>query len=166
MQLGKTHRYPDHPERFDYHRQVLCREGLAGRCYWEVEWEGEVDIGVTYIGMPRRGMYIDSALGQNTYSWSIHCVDNDGCEYDYWEVNCSAWGTTSESLPVPYSNQHSNRVGVYLHESAGILSFYSVSPDEGGKRTHIHTFHCTFNQDLYPGFRLYGSDSTVSLCRL
>uniref|UniRef100_A0A8C4YZN4 SPRY-associated domain-containing protein n=1 Tax=Gadus morhua TaxID=8049 RepID=A0A8C4YZN4_GADMO len=55
MQRGKTQRYPDHPERFDYHRQVLCREGLSGRCYWEVEWGGRVEIGVTYRGIPRRG---------------------------------------------------------------------------------------------------------------
>ncbi|KAI4885068.1 hypothetical protein NFI96_004559 [Prochilodus magdalenae] len=27
--------YPDHPERFDYWEQVLCRESLTGRCYWE-----------------------------------------------------------------------------------------------------------------------------------
>ncbi|KAL1006943.1 hypothetical protein UPYG_G00079390 [Umbra pygmaea] len=29
--------YPDHPKRFDYWFQVLCKEGLTGRCYWEVE---------------------------------------------------------------------------------------------------------------------------------
>ena len=29
--------------------QVLCREGLTGRCYWEVEWEGRVNIGVISI---------------------------------------------------------------------------------------------------------------------
>ncbi|CAL8235881.1 unnamed protein product [Arctogadus glacialis] len=27
--------YPDHPERFDSWRQVLGREALTGRCYWE-----------------------------------------------------------------------------------------------------------------------------------
>ncbi|XP_016407721.1 erythroid membrane-associated protein-like [Sinocyclocheilus rhinocerous] len=27
--------YPGHPERFDWQPQVLCRESLTGRCYWE-----------------------------------------------------------------------------------------------------------------------------------
>ncbi|KAI3366198.1 hypothetical protein L3Q82_010025 [Scortum barcoo] len=34
--------YPDHPERFDFWRQLLCETGLTGRCYWEVEWSGKV----------------------------------------------------------------------------------------------------------------------------
>ncbi|KAM9559266.1 NLR family CARD domain-containing protein 3-like [Salvelinus alpinus] len=33
--------YPNHPERFDHSKQVLCREGLFGRCYWEADWNGE-----------------------------------------------------------------------------------------------------------------------------
>ncbi|KAJ8346334.1 hypothetical protein AAFF_G00212100, partial [Aldrovandia affinis] len=37
--VGHSHSYPDHPERFDHHAQVLCREGLSGRSYWEAEWE-------------------------------------------------------------------------------------------------------------------------------
>ncbi|XP_063049434.1 tripartite motif-containing protein 16-like, partial [Engraulis encrasicolus] len=28
----------DNPERFDYRCQVLCKERVSGRCYWEVEW--------------------------------------------------------------------------------------------------------------------------------
>lgn len=33
---------PDHPERFQFWRQVLCREPLAGSpYYWEVEWTGQ-----------------------------------------------------------------------------------------------------------------------------
>uniref|UniRef100_A0A3P9JMJ9 Ig-like domain-containing protein n=1 Tax=Oryzias latipes TaxID=8090 RepID=A0A3P9JMJ9_ORYLA len=34
--------YPDHPDRFDdrWSNQLLCREELSGRCYWEVEWRG------------------------------------------------------------------------------------------------------------------------------
>ena len=166
-QLGKTLRYPDHPERFDYHRQVLCREGLSGRCYWEVEWGGRVEIGVTYRGIPRRGRGEDGELGLNRHSWCLDCHENGGGFFGV-DNNYSAWYSNSQTqLPsLPY---YFKRIGVYLHQSAGILSFYSVSPDVGGsscKRTHIHTFHSTFTQDLYPGFLLYDSDSTVSLCRL
>ncbi|KTF76361.1 hypothetical protein cypCar_00040458, partial [Cyprinus carpio] len=32
--------YPDHPDRFDV-GQVLCRESVCGRCYWELEWSGD-----------------------------------------------------------------------------------------------------------------------------
>ncbi|XP_048040577.1 stonustoxin subunit alpha-like [Megalobrama amblycephala] len=39
--------YPDHPDRFDYVSQVLCRESVSDRrCYWEIEWSGYVDISV------------------------------------------------------------------------------------------------------------------------
>lgn len=32
---------PDHPDRFHFWRQVLCREPLGGSpYYWEVEWTG------------------------------------------------------------------------------------------------------------------------------
>uniref|UniRef100_A0A674DEL6 SPRY-associated domain-containing protein n=1 Tax=Salmo trutta TaxID=8032 RepID=A0A674DEL6_SALTR len=60
--------YPDHPERFEDWRQVLCREGLTGRCYWEVEWSGEAGIGVTYKGISRRGWVNDCCLGYNDKS--------------------------------------------------------------------------------------------------
>uniref|UniRef100_A0A3Q3MYS8 NLR family CARD domain-containing protein 3-like n=1 Tax=Mastacembelus armatus TaxID=205130 RepID=A0A3Q3MYS8_9TELE len=36
--------YPDHPDRFDHWPQLLCSNGLTGRCYWELEWEGNVII--------------------------------------------------------------------------------------------------------------------------
>ncbi|CAL8331843.1 unnamed protein product [Lota lota] len=152
--------YPDHPERFDSSNQVLCREALTGRCYWEVEWEGDVAIGVTYRGITRRGGGDDSSLGGNNKSWSLYCYDG----------GYSAWYNDSRTvirLPPPGSN----RVGVYLDRPAGTLSFYRVSPDVGGSSdtlTHIHTFQSTFTQeDLLPGFVLYwGGGDSVSLCRL
>src|SRR4029434_4738852 len=47
--------YTDHPERFGGWEQVLCREGVSGRCYWEVEWRGGVRISVSYESISRRG---------------------------------------------------------------------------------------------------------------
>ncbi|KAK0130839.1 Neoverrucotoxin subunit beta [Merluccius polli] len=155
--------YADYQGRFDSRSQVLCREGLTGRCYWEVEWRGGVFIGVTYRGTTRRGRGYDSRLGGNNKSWCLHCNDDDS---DYARYNGSP---TVIRLPPPVST----RVGVYLDRPAGSLSFYRVSPGVGGSShtlTHIHTFHTTFTQeDLLPGFRFWsrsGPGSSVSLCGL
>ena len=75
MKVEEDQSHPDHPERFDRWEQVLCREGLTGRCYWEVEWRGHVAIGVTYRGITRRGAGVDSLLGYNNKSWSLYCHD-------------------------------------------------------------------------------------------
>ncbi|XP_071378585.1 NLR family CARD domain-containing protein 3-like [Centroberyx affinis] len=143
--------YPDHPERFDYWPQLLCRNGLTGRCYWEVEWEGEVSIGVTYRGFRRRGEGDDCRIGWNEKSWSLFCSD-DG--YSFWHNN-------RETEICSLSSLDSHRVAVYLDWPAGSLSFYRVSSDT---LIHIHTFHSTFTEPLYPGFRLW-SGSSVSLVR-
>ncbi|KAM6945434.1 uncharacterized protein FYW47_017742 isoform 2-T2 [Aplochiton taeniatus] len=145
--------YPDHPERFDYWKQVLCREGLTGsRWYWEVERRGRVYIGVTYRGINRRGAGYDCGLGFNNKSWSLDCDDNS------YFVRHNKKRTV---LPVHPSG--STRVGVYLDCPGGTLSFYRVSSDT---LTLIHTFHSTFTQPLFPGFRFWREEgSSVSLCQ-
>ncbi|CAL8290486.1 unnamed protein product [Lota lota] len=159
MRVREEQSYPDHPERFDSYHQVLCREGLTGRCYWEVEWEGHVYIGVTYRGITRRGGGDDSRLGGNNKSWSLVCHD-----YGY----SARYNGSVTVIRLPPAG--SNRVGVYLDRPAGTLSFYRVSPDVGGSSdtlTHIHTFQSTFTQeDLLPGFGLWREVASVSLCRL
>ncbi|KAK1806255.1 hypothetical protein P4O66_000131 [Electrophorus voltai] len=58
--------YPDHPERFDDWEQVVCRESLTGRCYWEVEWSGGwAGISVTYKGIRRKGRSGDCVFGRS-----------------------------------------------------------------------------------------------------
>uniref|UniRef100_A0A3P8PX47 NACHT domain-containing protein n=1 Tax=Astatotilapia calliptera TaxID=8154 RepID=A0A3P8PX47_ASTCA len=54
--------YPDHPDRFDVY-QLLCRNGLTGRCYWEVEWRGDVYISVSYRSIRRKGGSDDCLFG-------------------------------------------------------------------------------------------------------
>ena len=157
--VEKDQSYPDHPERFDTWGQVLCREGLPGRCYWEVEWGGRVYIGVAYRGMTRRGGGTDAVLGFKNKSWSLDCNDDDDALYRAYHNGSS----TALRLPPP----RSNRVGVYLDRPAGSLSFYRVSPGGGGSSdtlTHLHTFQASFTQEvLLPGFRLRKSGSSASL---
>uniref|UniRef100_A0A674DY61 B30.2/SPRY domain-containing protein n=1 Tax=Salmo trutta TaxID=8032 RepID=A0A674DY61_SALTR len=141
--------YPDHPERFEVCRQVLCREGLTGRCYWEVEWSGRgAVIGVTYKGFSRRGRVKDCCLGYNDKSWSLFCSDNS---YSACHNN------NPTTIDVPSSRPH--RVGVYLDWPAGTLSFYRASSDT---LIHLITFTSAFTEPLYPGFRVH-DDSSVTL---
>uniref|UniRef100_A0A3B3QWT2 B30.2/SPRY domain-containing protein n=1 Tax=Paramormyrops kingsleyae TaxID=1676925 RepID=A0A3B3QWT2_9TELE len=145
---GAEQPYPDHPERFDWCPQVLCRESLTGRCYWEAEWDGDgADMGVTYKGIWRKGEW-DCVLGYTDKSWSL-C-----CNPDSYSV-CH-----NEKLTlIPIEPSGSRRIGMYLDWGAGALSFYRVSSDG---LTLLHRFTSSFTEPLYPGFRVYG-DSSVSL---
>ncbi|KAL4009079.1 hypothetical protein ACER0C_002931 [Sarotherodon galilaeus] len=150
--------YPDHPDRFNVYPQLLCRNGLTGRCYWEVEWRGEVDISVSYRSIRRKGDGNDCVFGHNDQSWSLSCTD-DGPRY-VWHNNRHT--TISSSSSSSSSSSVSNRVAVYVDCPAGTLSFYRVSSDT---LIHLHTFNTTFTQTLYPGFGLdWPPGSSVSLC--
>ncbi|XP_040917352.1 NLR family CARD domain-containing protein 3-like [Toxotes jaculatrix] len=144
--VQKDMEYSDHPDRFDL-CQLLCSQGLSGRCYWEVEWEGLVDIAVMYRGM-RRGNSADCRFGGNNKSWSLYCCDG---VYSIWHNN-------RETVIHPPASSVFNRVALYLDWPAGTLSFFGVSSH---KLIHIHTFSCPFTEPLYPGF---GLGSSVSLC--
>ncbi|KAM3864002.1 protein NLRC3-like [Diretmus argenteus] len=155
--VRKEHPYPDHPERFDYYLQVLCRNGLTGRCYWEMKMKGKVDIGVTYRGIRRRGEGEDCWIGGNEKSWSLFCFDGR----HYARHN-------NRSTEIRISTSSPDRVGVYLDWPAGTLSFYIVSSDS---LIHLHTFTSTFTEPLYPGigfgFRFgFRFGSSVSLCQI
>uniref|UniRef100_G3NQ91 B30.2/SPRY domain-containing protein n=1 Tax=Gasterosteus aculeatus aculeatus TaxID=481459 RepID=G3NQ91_GASAC len=144
--------HPDHPDRFDYWPQLLCRTGLTGRCYWEVEWRGDVYVSVSYRGIRRKGDSCDCVFGWNDQSWSLSCSDEG------YSV-CHNKTVTRITLP---SSSSSGRVAVYVDCPAGSLSFYRVSSDT---LIHLHTFSTTFTEPLYPGF-WSGSGSSVSLCPL
>ncbi|XP_048856912.1 tripartite motif-containing protein 16-like isoform X1 [Brienomyrus brachyistius] len=149
---GVEQPYPDHPERFDYYHQVLCRENLTGHCYWEAEWSGDVAlIGVTYKGIGRKGCSDDCLLGANDKSWMLLCSPDS---YSVWHNN--------KRTDIPIEPSGSRRVGVYLDRAAGTLSFYRVSSDG---LTLLYSFTSSFTEPLYPGFWVY-PNSSVSLCML
>nr|XP_046233256.1 NACHT, LRR and PYD domains-containing protein 12-like [Scatophagus argus] len=145
--------HPDHPERFDFWPQLLCRPGLTGRCYWEVEWSGVAYISVTYRGIRRKGNTADCWFGRNNKSWSLRCSDDDGYTvYHNRRKTCISSSLSSVS----------HRVAVYVDCPAGTLSFYRVSSDT---LIHLHTFNTTFTEPLQAGFGfgLWPDFSSVSL---
>ncbi|XP_039546403.1 protein NLRC3-like [Pimephales promelas] len=150
--VEESQSYPDHPDRFEHHHQVLCGESLTGRCYWEAEWSGDYpDISVSCKGIKRKGESLDSRFGYNEKSWSLRNF-----------LNRFSVCHNNKSTAVSADPGSCKRVGVFVDESAGTLSFYSVS--ETHTLTHLHTFTHTFTEPLYAGFRLPYSNSSVSLC--
>ncbi|XP_075950929.1 uncharacterized protein LOC142952837 isoform X1 [Anarhichas minor] len=147
--------YPDHPDRFDVYHQLLCRTGLTGRCYWEVEWREGVSISVSYRGISRRGGSDDCRFGGNDQSWSLWCAN-----YGYCVLHNQTTTPITSSSSSSYSSSF-GRVAVYVDCPAGSLSFYRVSSDT---LIHLHTFNTTFTESLYPGFGFFfSSGSSVSL---
>uniref|UniRef100_A0A8C4NKQ9 Tripartite motif-containing protein 16 n=1 Tax=Dicentrarchus labrax TaxID=13489 RepID=A0A8C4NKQ9_DICLA len=138
--MSQQQSYSSHPDRFTGCVQVLSRESLTGRCYWEVEWRGRVRIAVAYKNISRAGRSNECGFGFNNKSWSLDCNNNS---YNFWYNN----------VHTPVSGPQSSRVGVYLDHSAGILSFYSVSET----MTLLHRVQTTFTQPLYAGLWLYYS---------
>ncbi|KAM8888337.1 NLR family CARD domain-containing protein 3-like [Synchiropus picturatus] len=140
--VTKNHNHPGHSNRFERWVQVLCGDVLTGRCYWEVEWKGEVDVVVTY----RRED--ESLFGSDDQSWSLRCHDKGYCaDHD---------GTLTE-----IESKSGTRVGVFVDCPAGTVSFYTVSREA---QHHLHTFCTTFTRPLYAGFGLSWPGSSVALC--
>ncbi|XP_059210826.1 tripartite motif-containing protein 16-like [Centropristis striata] len=146
---GKNKPYPKHPERFSQQPQVLSKDGLTGRCYWEVTMSKDARVAVAYKSISRSGDIKAHAFGFNKKSWALYCFD----VYTFMHDNHSV----SISGPV------SSRIGVYLDHRAGILSFYSVSKT----MTLLHRVQTTFTEPLHAGVYVYGSDGdTAEFCKL
>ncbi|XP_073334824.1 tripartite motif-containing protein 16-like [Pagrus major] len=143
--------YSRHPDRFTWWHQVLSRESLTGRCYWEVEWRGRggVSVAVAYKNISRAGSSDECRFGHNDKSWMLNCSTDS---YNFWY----------NKVQTPVSGPESSRVGVYLDHSAGILSFYCVSETI----TLLHRVQTTFTQPLYAGLRLDWFYDSAEFCKL
>ncbi|XP_059195365.1 tripartite motif-containing protein 16-like [Centropristis striata] len=150
--MGQQQGYSSHPDRFTKEFQVLSRERLTGRFYWEVEWSGDVVyVAVTDQNISRTGHVNKCRFGWNDKSWAIRC-----------HKSCYKFLYNNVHTPVP--GPVSSRVGVYLDHRAGNLSFYSISDT----MTLLHRVQTTFTQPLHAGLLLdspfYGD--TAEFCKL
>ncbi|XP_026798548.2 tripartite motif-containing protein 16 [Pangasianodon hypophthalmus] len=149
VQMSSEHQsYPEHPERYDYWQQVLCKEGMTGsRYYWEIEWSGtEVDIAVTYKEASRKGSDNACSFGWSDKSWSLYCSESK-CTFMHRSKRIS--------VPLPISS----KIGVYLDHKAATLAFYSISDT----MTLLHRVHTSFTEPVYAGFGVWGYGSTVKI---
>lgn len=162
---GDTQEYPDHPGRFAKVPQVLCRERLDKRCYWEVEMKaavgGYVAAGVCYKTLERGGDSDTCMLGFNDVSW---CTDykpekekkekvNNEIKYNFSSKH--NWVTEHHNPP----SSIPPKLGVFLNRPKGTLSFYEVS---GDTLSHLHTYRNQFSESVYPAFKV-GVNSSVRL---
>ncbi|XP_061589214.1 tripartite motif-containing protein 16-like [Cololabis saira] len=140
--------YSDHPDRFSDNYQVLSRESLTGRRYWEVERAGGVYVAVSYKNISRSGG--ESAFGFNDKSWSLDC-------------SSGSYVFRYNSIKTSVSGPASSRIGVYLDHRAGVVSFYSVS----GTMTLLHRVQTSFTRPLHAGVRIHwNTGNSAEFCKL
>uniref|UniRef100_A0A673CJL4 Neoverrucotoxin subunit alpha-like n=1 Tax=Sphaeramia orbicularis TaxID=375764 RepID=A0A673CJL4_9TELE len=148
--FGGENSYPEHPDRFtEKVYQVMCREELSGRHYWEVDWSNtsrdDVAFGVMYKSLSRSNGYLGRSPKSRMFvsryylNFLIH--------------------VEGKSTPIPSDDL--SRIGVFLDWPAGTVSFYKVSSNT---LNHLHTFYDTFTEPLFTAFYI-GSDSTYITLR-
>ncbi|XP_076872518.1 tripartite motif-containing protein 16-like isoform X6 [Brachyhypopomus gauderio] len=146
---GSVHTYPDSPERFDSWEQVLCKESVCGRCYWEAEWSSTgywLTISLSCEAIQRKGGGVECGFGCNDQSWCLVCFP----DLSFWHNN----------IKTKIHGPSFSRIGVYVDHGAGTLSFYGVSDT----MTLLHRVKTKFTQPLRAGFGL--TWGTVKLCDL
>ncbi|XP_033842254.2 E3 ubiquitin/ISG15 ligase TRIM25-like [Periophthalmus magnuspinnatus] len=149
--MSENQSYPDHPDRFSHRCQVLNRESLTGRCYWEVEWSGVcVYIAVSYRDIQRKGRSDECFFGYNDKSWALECN----------KTSCFFW---LNKIQYKVSGLVGSRIGVYLDHSAGVLAFYSVSEST---MSLLHRVQTRFTQPLYAGLGFGAAGDTAHFPKL
>uniref|UniRef100_A0A8C5N8H9 E3 ubiquitin-protein ligase TRIM16-like n=1 Tax=Gouania willdenowi TaxID=441366 RepID=A0A8C5N8H9_GOUWI len=148
--MDKDQSHPAHPDRFTNRTQVLSRESLTGRCYWEVELRGRgVEVSVAYKSISRAGSGNESRFGLNDKSWTLYC-----------SPNCYTF--SHNNIFTPFSGPQSSRIGVDVDHTAGVLSFYSVSDT----MTLLHRANTTFTEPLLTGVYINDAGDSAEFCKL
>lgn len=149
---------PDSPRRRCC--RVTGRAAASGCCLAFTLWErgkrastrspAQITIGVAHKGMQRKTSDDLSRLGHNALSWSV-----------YWSgTGFSFWHKGQEKM---LGSPKARRVGVYLDQHAGLLSFYRISNNQAQL---IHRHQGQFSGPLHPGFRFWSAGEAVTICQL
>uniref|UniRef100_A0A3Q3WFE9 SPRY-associated domain-containing protein n=1 Tax=Mola mola TaxID=94237 RepID=A0A3Q3WFE9_MOLML len=125
---GEKQTHPDCPERFDVECQLLINLDIL--------------VFVSYIGIKRKEE-CNIAFDNKSWCFFLH--------FDHFKViELFAW-LNKIKWDIPVTSEVFKNVGVFLDWHAGTLSFSRVSSDT---LCHLHTFHTTFTEPVYPGFAI------------
>ncbi|KAK6493659.1 E3 ubiquitin/ISG15 ligase TRIM25-like isoform X1 [Huso huso] len=130
---------PDHPERFDYHPQVLCTQRFTSGCHcWEVEVveSGNWAVGLANKTMPRKGWDNAALLGYNADSWCVYSVFS----------SVAMWHNNQREVPLHTAAPR--RVRLLLDYDSGELSFYHMATSP----ILLYRFTTKFTQVVCPAF--------------
>ncbi|XP_026117381.1 butyrophilin subfamily 1 member A1-like [Carassius auratus] len=129
----ETERVDGDKDRFDKYLGVLGKDGFSSGCfYFEVQVKGQTQwcLGGTRESVNRKG--------------SIRRCPGNG----YWAVGlfeCEYWAHESSDVSL-YLSVKPQRVGVFVDNENGLISFYDVE-----SMSHIYSFTGqSFNEKLYP----------------
>lgn len=111
----------------------------------------QITVAVAHREMARKSSDDSSRLGHNALSWSL-----------YWSGSgFSFWHNGQEKL---LGSPKARRIGVYLDQHAGVLSFYRIANNQAQL---LHRHQSQFSGPLYPGLR-FGSAAgeAATICQL
>lgn len=131
--------YLSHPDRFLGCYQVLSKERMKGRCYFEVTRKGRVFVAVSYHSISRE-LSTSAKFGFNRQSWALLCEKGTYVFYH-------------NKVATPVVGVGCSCIGVYVDHSAGILSFYSISPTA----RLLHSIQTEFTEPLLAGIGFYNN---------
>ncbi|XP_029977925.1 neoverrucotoxin subunit beta-like [Sphaeramia orbicularis] len=127
--------------------QVMCREELSGRHYWEVDWSNtgidSVSVGVMYKSISR-----SDNSSADPKSWVFLIMSPF-----YFCIHIEPQKQFVPSAGI-------SRIGVFLDWPAGTVSFYKVYYNT---LTHLHTFYDTFTEPLFAAFFIGTKSSYITL---
>ncbi|MED6240224.1 hypothetical protein ATANTOWER_017789 [Ataeniobius toweri] len=115
---------------------LLCNNALTGRCYWEVEWTGALDMSVG-----NRGNEGEDVNDRTSEVCGLGCSEHD-C-YSMWQKEILSRISFSRN-PFP------NKIAVYLDCPAGTLTFFRADT-----LMNIQSFLIKFTEPVYAGFEFY-----------
>ncbi|XP_033838758.1 E3 ubiquitin/ISG15 ligase TRIM25-like [Periophthalmus magnuspinnatus] len=150
--LSQSQKYSYHPLRFKTSSQVVSKQKITSRCFWQVV--GKFDEGFAVAVCSKSAVREMCRFGLCDQSWALECYKD---KYVLWH---NRYGSN-----LPFEESHCDfteiRIGVFVDHRAGTLSFYRIFSDDS--IYFIHKVETSFLEPLVAGVTLEDIDSTATL---